>query len=270
MQEHVHQAQTACIGDDLVAVKRLVLQERLLVPVQVEVVRVGNEVVGGEKETACTAGRVGDERARFGADAFDHSADEGTRREILACAGLGIFGVLLKKSFVNISFYVGTHGDPFGVVHHVDEAEQLCRVLDLVQGLGEDLAQHTSRLGPKLAKQGDVVGFELRTSPRLQALPVEFGWDTNIAVVWRFGILVGHLEEDQIGELFQVVAIAHPVIAQGSAEAPDFGDDGERYSCGGISCLESHSQSLAAGSSAIALVATLRFVRGGSFQSDRP
>ena len=40
---------------------------------------------------------------------------------------------------------------------------QLCRVLNLVLGLGEDLAQHTSRPGTKLAKQGDVVGFELRT-----------------------------------------------------------------------------------------------------------
>ena len=32
-------------------------------------------------------GRIAaDDRARFGADAFDHSADEGARREILACA----------------------------------------------------------------------------------------------------------------------------------------------------------------------------------------
>ena len=99
-------------------------------------------------------------------------------------------------------FYIGAHGDPFGVVHHVDEAGQLCRVLNLVLGLGEDLAQHTSRPGTKLAKQGDVVGFELRTPPRLQALPVEFGGDANIAVIRWLGILVGHLEEDQIGELF--------------------------------------------------------------------
>ena len=42
----------------------------------------------------------------------------------------------------------------------------------------------------------------------------------------RFGVLVGHLEKYQIGKLLQVVAIAHPVIAQGGAEAPDFGDDG--------------------------------------------
>jgi hypothetical protein len=39
-------------------------------------------------------------------------------------------------------------------------------------------------------------------------------------------VLVRHLEEDQVGELFEIVAIAHAVVAQRVAEAPDFGDDG--------------------------------------------
>ena len=68
--------------------------------------------------------------------------------------------------------------------------------------------------------------FKFRASPLLQALPVEFGRNAHVAVVGGLGVLVGHLEEDQIGELFQVVAIAYPVIAQGGAEAPDSGDDG--------------------------------------------
>ena len=58
--------------------------------------------------------------------------------------------------------------------------------------------------------------------------------DTDIADVGRPSVLVGHLEEDQIGKLLQVVAITHPVIAQGGAEAPDFGDDG-----GGVHADES-------------------------------
>ena len=69
------------------------------------------------------------------------------------------------------------------------------------------------------------MAFKLRACFRLQALPVVCGRDADIAAVGWLGILVGHLEKDQIGELFQVVAIAHSVIAQGGAEAPDFRDD---------------------------------------------
>ena len=86
MQEHVHQAQPPRVGDDLVAVKRLVLQEGFLLPVETEVTRVGDEVVGRQKEPAGAAGRVGDARARFGPHALDHGADKGARREILARA----------------------------------------------------------------------------------------------------------------------------------------------------------------------------------------
>ena len=48
--------------------------------------RVCQKIVGSEEETAGTAGRVGDRFARLGADAFDHGADQGTRREVLAGA----------------------------------------------------------------------------------------------------------------------------------------------------------------------------------------
>ena len=37
--------------------------------------------------------------------------------------------------------------------------------------------------------------------------------------------LVGHLEEEQIGELLDVVAVVHAVVAQRVAEAPEFLDD---------------------------------------------
>ena len=225
VQEHVHQAQAARVGDDLAAMKRLVLQKFILRPIQIEVVRVGDEVVGGQEETARAAGRVGDELGRFGPYAFDHGADEGARREILPGTRFGVLGVSLQQIFVNIAFDVGNHGDPLGVVDHVDEAIQFRRVLDLVLGFGEDLPQH-ARLGAECAEQRDVVAFEFRAPLRPQVLPAVFGGDANVAVTGRLPVFVGHLEEDQIGELLQVVAIADPVIAQGGAEGPDFGDDG--------------------------------------------
>ena len=69
------------------------------------------------------------------------------------------------------------------------------------------------------------MAVEFRASFRLQALPVQACRNADVAVVGGFAVLVGHLEEYQIGELFQVVAIAHSVIAQGGAEAPDLRDD---------------------------------------------
>ena len=50
VQKHVHQTQAPRVGNDLVTVKGFVLQERLLLSVEAEVVRVGDEIVGGEKK----------------------------------------------------------------------------------------------------------------------------------------------------------------------------------------------------------------------------
>ena len=38
-------------------------------------------------------------------------------------------------------------------------------------------------------------------------------------------VFIGHFEEDEVGELLEVVAVADAIIAQGVAEAPDSGDD---------------------------------------------
>ena len=39
------------------------------------------------------------------------------------------------------------------------------------------------------------------------------------------GTLIGHLEEQQIRQLLDVVAVAHPVVAQDIAVIPEFLDD---------------------------------------------
>ena len=78
---------------------------------------------------------------------------------------------------------------------------------------------------PSSRSSVDVVHLQLRAALRFQALPVVFRGNADIAVVGRLGVLIRHLEEDQIGELLQIVAIAHAVIAQRGAEAPDLGND---------------------------------------------
>lgn len=45
-------------------------------------------------------------------------------------------------------------------------------------------------------------------------------------MVGFLGAFVGELEEQQVGELFQVVAVTHAIVPQGVAEVPDFLDEG--------------------------------------------
>ena len=68
--------------------------------------------------------------------------------------------------------------------------------------------------------------FQLRATLGLQALPIVFGGNVHLAVVGRLAILIRHFQEDQIGELLQIIAIAHAVVAQRGAETPDLGNDG--------------------------------------------
>src|SRR5690606_18589532 len=58
-----------------------------------------------------------------------------------------------------------------------------------------------------------------------EALPVVLRRNAHVTVVRRFGILIGHLQEDQVSELLQVIAIADTVVTQGGTETPYFGDD---------------------------------------------
>jgi len=45
------------------------------------------------------------------------------------------------------------------------------------------------------------------------------------AVRW-FGKLISHFEEEQEGDLLQVITVAYAVVAEDVGEIPDFGDEG--------------------------------------------
>ena len=62
------------------------LQEALFVPVERAVFRIGEEIVGGEKESTGAASRIGDGLSGFGAYAFHHGANQSPGREMLARA----------------------------------------------------------------------------------------------------------------------------------------------------------------------------------------
>jgi hypothetical protein len=145
--------------------------------------------------------------------------------ERLTGAGFGVLGVLLQQALVDIALHVGLHHHPLLPVDHVDDLEEHGRVLDLVLGLGEDLAQRP-RTGAQRPQERDVVALQIRAPAGPEGFPGILGGDAHVPGVGGSGILVGHLQEDQVGELFQVVSVAHPGVAEDVAEAPDLGDDG--------------------------------------------
>ena len=209
-------------GHDLVAVEGLVLQE--LFVFLVEAVVVHDIIVGGQEESPRAAGRIGDGLPGLGPDAFHHGLDQGARREVLSRAALGVFGVFLQEAFVNLALDVRPHGAPPLLVDHVDEAEELGRVLDLVLRFGEDLPEDAFLL-PQLPQKRDVVKLQIRAALCREAFPIVGLRHQQGAVVGRFGKLVGELQKEKVRELFQVVPVTHAVVAQGVAEAPDLGDD---------------------------------------------
>lgn len=47
----------------------------------------------------------------------------------------------------------------------------------------------------------------------------------RFAVVWRSAVFIGHFKKQQIGQLFQIIAITDADVARGIAEGPDFADN---------------------------------------------
>jgi len=68
--------------------------------------------------------------------------------------------------------------------------------------------------------------FQLGTFAGGKAFPVEFDRNIQLAVVRRLAVFIGHFQEQQVGELLQVIAVSNAYIAEGIAEGPDFGDYG--------------------------------------------
>ena len=84
--------------------------------------------------------------------------------------------------------------------------------------LGEDVAED-ARLLAEGAQHVDVVVGQRRCRFRLRSVGQSQSFGQLDAA------LVGHLEEQQVGDLLDVVAVVDAVVAQGVAEAPEFLDD---------------------------------------------
>ena len=180
---------------------------------------VNDRPVGPQEEAAGAAGRVADAVAGLGPHHIHDRRDQRPRGEVLACAPGALLGGLLDQALVGGALEVGVVAEPLVLVDEVlDELLELGRGLDPVAGFAEDHPEHVVAR-PQRGQGLAVVGLQLGARAGQQRLPVELDGHHPLAAQ-QIVLLVGHLQEQQIGELLQIVAIGQPVIAQHITELP--------------------------------------------------
>jgi len=206
VQVEVHPAQAGDVGHQLRAAQGLEAQVALLVAVQLGVAL--DVFVRSEKEAARAAGGVGDDLARLGPDAVHDRVDDRARREVLPRAALHVLGVALQQPLVGIALHVGGHRRPVFLADQLDdELAQLGRVLDLVLRLLKDQPEHPA-LQAQLAQRLAVVLLQLDALHlRRGEVGPAVALGDRLLLAGEPRALVGHLEEEQEGELLQVVLI---------------------------------------------------------------
>ena len=137
---------------------------------------------------------------RLRAQAAHHRTNQRAGREILARAALDVLGVLLQKAFVDFALHVRGHGDPLLPVDHLHDAVEDSRIGDLVDGSLENLSQDAALLTQRFERVL-VLLFQCSAGECVHVRPREPRRDAGIPLVGRTGILVGHFEEDQIGNM---------------------------------------------------------------------
>lgn len=142
-----------------------------------------------------------------------------------AGTALGVLGVLLQQPLVGVALDVGVEGGPLLALDQVgDEAAQLGGVLNLVLRLAEDHAEHP-RLLAQFVEDVAVLDLEVVAVAGEEGGPVQPGGDGRGTAPGGLGLLVGHLEEEQVGELLDVVAVGEAVVAEDVAVVPELLDD---------------------------------------------
>ncbi len=164
--------------------------------------------------------------AGLGRHGIDDGADERPRREVLPRSLGRLHGVFVEEPLVGVALDVRAHARPVLLVDEVDEQPpELGGVLELVLRLAKDETKQAL-----LAAQGfeDVaIVIEKLVAVTLdEALPAVLVQDDAFLVVRLLRALVRHFEEEQIGELLDIIAVTHPVVAEDVTVVPEFLDDG--------------------------------------------
>jgi len=181
--------------------------------------------MGGQQEAPCAAGRVADRLAGLGCHGIDDGGDQGAGGKVLTSASLHIGGILFQQSLVGIPLDIDTEARPLFLVDEVhNQAAELGRVLNLILSLAKDQPEH-SRTLPQLLQGVPVVSLQIITIELNQNIPAEALGDRRGLVERCTGLLIRHLEEEQKGQLLQIIPIRETIIPEDIAVIPEFLDE---------------------------------------------
>ena len=177
-------------------------------------------LIGGDHETEGAAGRVAAPFAERRLDEVHHGVDERPRGEVLAGSGFLLIGVLLQEAFIEIAQALFPGAVPVQFVDVVDDLFQVLRLVDVGVGIHIDLLDSVLAIRAELQQKFAVklVLFD-PVFCRQVIPPVALG-----DFAFRPGFL-GHLQEEDVGQLRDVLVIGDAVVPQDVTEIPEFLND---------------------------------------------
>ena len=177
-------------------------------------------MVGGDQKAAGAGRRVLDDVVERRLHHPHHAVDQRARREVLAGAGLLLVGVLLQQAFVQVAQAFPVHAVPVELVDFGHQRGERGGLLDEGAGVGEDLLHQRRAMAAQVDQQHLVELQPIGRGPDFQIIP---------AVAFRELVLgaglLGHLEEQQVGQLGDVLVVGDAVVLEDVAEVPELGDD---------------------------------------------
>jgi hypothetical protein len=221
VEEKIHEGEASGSGDEVLAIVRAGLDAEDVLAVKSAFCLLHEPFVGAHEEAAGAARGVADREVGclpwVGLhDTYD-GLDKDARREILPCAFLALACCLLQKAFKGGAFHVDIEGGPFFLINHGNDALEVDGIVEARHALREDIAQEAFALAEG-AKGVRIMVGELRAAEGFEALPVApFG---DLYLAFR-----GHFEEEEVGELFDVVPVVYAIVAEDVAKAPKFIDN---------------------------------------------
>ena len=161
--------------------------------------------------------------ARLGPHHLDDRLDQRPRREVLAGARLDVLGVLLQQPLVGVALHVGVERQSSSRGRSGRRSAAAAwpgpgsgsapcgRSTPSIPGSRAELGRGRGGSGPR-ARRRRASSSDGQSSP---------SGTIDGRVERRLRLLVRHLQEQQVGELLDVVAVRQPVVAQDVAVVPE-------------------------------------------------